>query len=288
MNINLLSMARLFFFVLFCINEVQSQIHSCVVNTPMSASEKIWFQNQKTLKSSNNWICGKKIIMVNFHFIQDDVGNFNFNQFTDGMGYAKSGYDYAKEVILELNSRLKLNIKMNIPPNNSTQILDKNYEFILIGVFFHKNTNSNLYNQNINSTILLSNQTPQNQFDVFIQNQFAMPIGHGGNANTTNATTLIRRTFTNGYGKYRAMVSSGSLNQIVFNQMVRSEASLLEHEFNHLLTLAHTVKSPGGGLCRTIKDNGPGSVDLSCDDDCDDTPTAWFMRDNLNAPLHPG
>lgn len=84
MNNSLLWIARLIFFVLCSINEVQSQIHSCVVITPMSNTEKIWFQNQKTLKSSNNWICGKKIVMVNFHFIQDDVGNFNFNQFSDG------------------------------------------------------------------------------------------------------------------------------------------------------------------------------------------------------------
>ena len=257
------------------------------------------------LKPRTDW-CGPKVIQLNFHFIQKSNGSRNFQANSDGYNGIYTGYDYAHRLTESLNAELLRNEKMHIPPGNNTQVLDKNYKFIVRGVYFHANDTA--WNDPASHVENLRNNTlslnPMQQMDVFLSTHpqtLALPPskpGTGGFASDVSSIPGNKYTVCNEYTNYEYYIHNNFFDQWRTPQsyrMTRKElfeyvtwgSGIFNHELGHLLRLDHTVMWGWGSPCPTVKDNGVGSVDPVCDDSCWDTPSAWYMRDTLNAPRHP-
>lgn len=270
------------------------------------------------LKPRSDWPCSIKTIPVNFVFLQRRDGRLNFGEATDGfVNSTISGYDFAHISIEKLNQELNKNEKMNLPPGNSTPILAKNYRFVVHGVYFIKNDSFNDPNHgvDIDSILPLTSIVPDSHFTVFVQSD-TFKTNKGGTAGSTLANSKEKYTFNNGWGGYYRYVRVDKLLRSLAAELITNdEMNVLNHELLHLLTLDHTVKTEDGCNCpcakmpvlydtifvtdpvtmitdtvihRCSSTSNTGVVDTSCNDFCDDTPSAWYMVDTLNAPMHPG
>lgn len=77
-----------------------------------------------------------KYLRVNIHFMlrSSDHANYpgNFSHSGDGNGNSEyTGYDYAKDLINTANYRLANNSQMNMPPDNSTEVLTRKYKYVV-------------------------------------------------------------------------------------------------------------------------------------------------------------
>jgi hypothetical protein len=279
----------------------------CYIKYPLTTAQRNFEKNRLTARA--DWECDVKVILVNFHFIQKTNGTRNFTAIDDGSGGKYTGYDYAHGIIASLNSDLLQNTKMHIPPLNNTPVNDKKYKFVVRGVYFHQ-SDADWINPNPSVLRATTSSNQMQQFDVFIHSSVGAntptPVtsapgpkpGVSGYAASTSSSPGDKYTVVNTFVDYEYFKFNNYTDQYTnsvgfrmpLSQVFDRAASfhgLYQHEFNHLLTLDHTVMYPWGNACPTVKDNGPGSVDVDCDDFCWDTPTAWYMRDNLNAPCHP-
>ncbi len=84
-----------------------------------------------------------KYVKMNFHFMMKSDSTLNFTPYDDGNGNCEfTAYDYSEILINYANSMLSQNGSMNLPPNNSTQVLNRKYRLKLEGIYFHYDDNS--------------------------------------------------------------------------------------------------------------------------------------------------
>ncbi|WP_373734558.1 hypothetical protein [Bacteroides heparinolyticus] len=87
-----------------------------------------------------------KYVKVNFHFMMKSDSTLNFTPYDNGNGNCEfTAYDYSEILINYANSMLSQNDSMNLPPNNSTQILNRKYRLKLEGIDFHYDDNAYTY-----------------------------------------------------------------------------------------------------------------------------------------------
>jgi hypothetical protein len=282
----------------------------CYIKHPLTAAQR-QYEAGRSLTPRADWECDVKVIQVNFHFIQKSNGTRNFRMNDDGYGGNFTGFDFAHKVIEKLNIDLLKNEKMQIPPGNNMAVLPKRYKFVVKGVYFHQN-DAAWSNTGLSHTLIANTSANiLQEFNIIpvTQDNANSPTcttcipnpepGGGGWASSISSLAGDKHTVVNQYALYEHFIFNNFKNQWsnpaygrrfsrneVF-EYVTDGVGIYNHELNHLLSLAHTVMYDWGSPCATVKDNGAGSVDLTCDDFCWDTPSAWHMRDNLNAPQHP-
>lgn len=308
----------LIFLTVFFAAQLSGQIHfSCKVLRSPTHNQRNEMRHI-LLKPRSDWPCAIKTIPVNFVFIQKDDGSWNWRESSNGLGQnTNNGYDFAHASIDKLNEELKKNIKMTIPPGNSTPVIPKNYRFVVHGVYFVKNSLYNDYNSGVLEDSILPYTTivPDSHFTVFIQSDTSSNLG-GGQAWSASATDKVKYTNNNGWGGYYRSVRIDKMSlKDAFEKITQDESGVLNHELLHLLTLDHTVKNGLGCNCPCKKMpvlydtifrfntssmkidtithhcsgfSNNGIVDTTCNDICDDTPSAWYMVDSINSPMHPG
>lgn len=226
-----------------------------------------------------------KTVRVNYHFMLRTNGSGNFTETNDGDGRSFSGYDYAREQTLHMNIRNSWNEQMNIPTGNNTPVNPKNYRYVLDAVYFHRNDTTYEFTA-INSTNYLTlGQDRDSVLNIFLTYDFPDST-KGGYASSVSPTSKVKYTENRGYWQeYRAIMRLG----LPYEWHLHGTNANTIHEIGHLLGLAHTVRYPGAGHCRTNCPNLPGGtpIDLNCDDGCNDTPTAWAIAQANNCTRHP-
>jgi hypothetical protein len=194
--------------------------------------------------------------------------------------------------------------------------LPRNYYYALNSVYFVKSTNYNVYERGVDGFINLVNNTSikvDSHFNVYIQHKPG-DEGRGGEAWGVSKSSTAKHTHVAGYGAYYTFMTTKSPAE-AFDIATSNVANTLDHEIGHLLTLDHTVKFGDGCNCPCKKipilyppkfdtnritgqintilhdchyESNTGVVDNTCGDEIFDTPSAWYMVDTLNAPIHPG
>ncbi len=253
-----------------------------------------WRLNRKTI--SNNFVNGvsprsatcSKVVRINFHFMLKSNGTGNFTETGDNLGNTLTGYQFAKDIVAQMNWNLSYNIQMNIEPNNTTPVNAKNYSFVIDAVYFHRDDSNFSYPSGFSSYTTYG-ADKSNVLNIFLtDNQNAN--GEAGYANDISQDATASK-FTENYNFYKGYVNYRN-NTPVGNQyawVLDGSNKQLLHECGHLLSLSHTVLYPNGDPCPTVKSiKYPGTVDSDCDDGCLDTPTAWRIVDELNSGQHPG
>ncbi len=106
---------------------------NCIISDPAE------IELSPSLKSGGNYT--HKVIRVNIHYTLKTNGTGNFTETGDGQGNSLNGYQVAKDMISSANSYQATNPQMNLhtPPNTSTPNPNKEYEYILEAVYFHRN-----------------------------------------------------------------------------------------------------------------------------------------------------
>ena len=193
-----------------------------------------------------------KYIRVNIHYMLRSQNHTdypgNFTKTNDGNGNSNyTGYDYAEQLIKTANGRLDTNTQMNLPPNNSTNVIARKYRYVLNGVFFHENDNYYFFPSTPDGAY---GENKGECINVFFTKSNGSPAG--GHANMT---------------EYRWVEIKGAweryLNDIVVDSIENGLwviAQTLNHEIGHNLSLKHTIRT-SDGVCANVEDF------------CSDTPT---------------
>lgn len=226
-----------------------------------------------------------KVIRVNIHFMLRTNGTGNFTETTDGDGRTwYNGYTYANELIDRMNVRNDYNERMNIPTGNTTPILTKNFHYVIDAVYFIRNdayfnfeSGFGYYStfgadkNNVMNIVL--NYCPANDGSCASSGQ-AFDMSYTGKNKLTE-----NQTYWQNYVLWR----NGT---IPFGWFIDATAINTNHELGHLLGLSHTVQQNDAPPCPT---GCPGwdPINLSCDDGCDDTPTAWSITASNGCTKHP-
>ncbi len=184
-------------------------------------------------------------VRVNFHFMLKKDGTGNFNEYWDGVkDSTMNGYIYAEKVIEKANFELSNNKKMFRTPNgiDSTPVLPIKMQYILMGVYFHKNDkfqNDDLYSGweiadkygvNLKQEINIFSIVPERNGSG-IASQILRPEYE----DQPLMTKVVLYAMYNKYPEWSILYSASNIN----------------HEIGHMLGLRHTWNE---------------------DDDCDDTP----------------
>ncbi|MFN8309948.1 MAG: M43 family zinc metalloprotease [Chitinophagales bacterium] len=219
-----------------------------------------------------------KVMRVNIHFMLKTDGSGNFNEYTDGDGRYYSGYDFARQLIDEMNGRNSWNQQMNIPPGNTTPVIAKNFYYVLDACYFWRNDAT--YNFN---TIDYANQGKDKSevINVFLSSNPGQNVG--GYASNLDPLSKIKYTEDRQYwSAYKDVMTNG----LPFGWFIGSVASNTIHEIGHLTGLSHTVKYNWSTPCPTGCPNST-AIDVNCDDGCNDTPSAWDITNLNNCTKHP-
>lgn len=100
-------------------------------------------RNEITNKFIPDDFTSMKYVKMNFHFMMKSDSTLNFTPFDDGNGNCEfTAYDYSEILINYANSMLSQNGSMNLPPNNSTLVLNRKYRLKLEGIYFHYDDNA--------------------------------------------------------------------------------------------------------------------------------------------------
>ena len=106
-------------------------------------------RNEITNKFIPDDFTSMKYVKMNFHFMMKSDSTLNFTPFDDGNGNCEfTAYDYSEILINYANSMLSQNGPMNLPPNNSTQVLNRKYRLKLEGIYFHYDDNAYAFYEN--------------------------------------------------------------------------------------------------------------------------------------------
>lgn len=196
-----------------------------------------------------------KYIRVNIHYILRNQNHpdypGNFTKTSDGNGNSNyTGYDYAEQLIKTANHRLSTNTQMNLPPNNSTNVIARKYRYVLNGVFFHENDNHYIYSIYSNPDEIYG-ENKGKCINVYINHTYDTVIKGDAN-NTGNRNVKICRLWK----RYLEDIETGR----GIEGGIWVSAQTLNHEVGHNLSLKHTIRR-GGGACANVEDY------------CSDTPT---------------
>jgi len=192
-----------------------------------------------------------KYIRMNIHFILLDDSDpdypGNFTETDDGNGNnSYTGYDFAKDLIDKVNERLSYNIQMNMPPGNSTGVIDRKYRFILDAVYFHENSTYYYFPAYPNSVY---SENGGEVINVYFNHNAPGQSGGHGHANTSGNRWVEMA------GVWEKYINDGLASYLWV------KAGGIIHESGHNLSLLHTMRT-GGGVCYN-----------NAEDYCDDTPT---------------
>ena len=194
---------------------------------------------------------------MNFHFISDENGDYNFNAQDDGLGNPQySGEIVSNQIMDYLNSMVSNNGPMNLYlGQNPPSVLAHNYSFILNDIFYHND--DYIYSQNqgntlggggLNSSFGVDLGEVINVYWVYNPNQ------GGAVANTSGTRYVLIRGLWQGYEQ---AINDNNSPQSQFWR----KAHQLNHELGHNLSLLHTIRTNNGHCSNTH------------DDECGDTPT---------------
>lgn len=146
-------------------------------------------------------------LRVNIHYMlrSDSTGNFTPTHDNNGLPY--SGYIHATELVEACNGRQSWNQKMNIPAGNSTPHPNKNYYYILDGVYFHYDNNLYTYpSMQGTSTFYTVGEKTDSVINIFLTNNTGFALG-SGYASSLNPNSKIKysenRNFWHSYLDWR-------------------------------------------------------------------------------------
>jgi|GEM_PF-1051475 len=282
-----------FFFLFITKISLSQSICNEPANTQWRIDRKTISNNFVNNVSPRNATC-PKVVRINFHFMLRSNGTGNFTETGDNLGNTLTGYQFAKDIVAQMNGNLSYNSQMNIEPNNSTSVISKNYTFVIDAVYFHRNDSYFSFQSGFGAYSVYGADN-RSVLNIFLTD-YQYANGGGGYANDISQDATVDKftenyNFYKGYVNYRNNIPAG--NQYAW--VLDGSNKQLLHETGHLLSLSHTVLKSNGVPCPTVKSTKyPGTVDTDCDDGCPDTPTAWRITDeleyqqNVNPILHPG
>lgn len=247
---------------------------SCQINC---YQDTVINQQQNQISFAAKSIGSSKTIRINFHYIRKDA-NSNFTETSDGMGNPYNGYEFSRNMVEYMNYSQSYNVPLNIPAGNSLPVLNKNFNYVLDGVYFH--LSPGLYNYGSSLNTQLHSQLGVDKPNVL--NVYVNCCGDGRVSSfalnqNENALKFVETGLP--WKWYRDRVLAGQASPLELWRF-SLPANHICHELGHLLGLYHTVLTPGGFPCPTT--NG-----ANCGDDCSDTPSAFEMISVHNSPIHP-
>lgn len=181
-----------------------------------------------------------KYLRVNIHFILKEPGTEgypgNFTNSDDGNGNSNyTGYDYAFDLIDKANYRLSMNTQMKMPPGNSTDVLSRQYRYVINGIYFNEDNDYYTFSSSVPTEYSVN---ASETINIFL-NHSDNGIG-GGYANMTGNRYMVMKYSWEGY----LLDPEGQL-------WVR--AGTINHEIGHNLSLFHTMLT-NGGICYNNED----------------------------------
>lgn len=229
-----------------------------------------------------------KVVRINFHFMLKSDGSGNFTETTDGNGSSDyNGYMYARDLTAWMNNSCAWNPQMNLPPGNTTPVIDKNFSFVLDAVYFWRNSNTYNY-QTINYTN--QGQDKDSVLNIFLSHANGVNQKIGGYASNPDENSKVKYTENRFY--WQQYIFNLSQNYPM-TWLLHGTGSQTLHELGHLLGLSHTVQWNNAPPCPTgcpIDSNnypGAGPINPFCDDGCSDTPAAWEITNIFGCDKHP-
>lgn len=208
-----------------------------------------------------------KYVRVDFHFFLKESGTAgypgNFTETDDGLGHATNpssghydGYDAIDHMlgISDWSLNQAQFTQMNLPIGNNTAKLEVKYNYVVNGVYFHRNNslypNTSFLNSLMNNSNIVDPTHVGKAVQVYV---FANKNGPWGQAVMSGDRALFMYYL---WSKYQSEINN-PVSQQWWDDVF---PVLFNHEIAHNMSLHHTVRNGIGG-CASVTDH------------CDDTPS---------------